>query len=40
MLTRHNLVVAQNTTLDEVSFKVNECSVSEKTLYRFVDGSS
>ena len=38
MLTRHNLVVARNTTLEEVSCKVNECSVSENTLYRFVDG--
>ena len=38
MLTRHNLVVAPNTTLEEVSCKVNEYSVSENTLYRFVDG--
>ena len=36
ILTRHNLVVAQNTTLEEVSFKVNEYSVSENTLYRCV----
>ena len=40
MLTRYNLVVARNNTLGEVSCKVNECSVSENTLYRFVDGSS
>ena len=38
MLTRYNLVVARNTTLEEVSCKVNEYSVSESTLYRFVDG--
>ena len=38
MLTRHNLVVAQNTTLEDVSCKVNEYSVSENTLYKFVDG--
>ena len=37
MLTRHNLVVARNTTLEEVSCKVNEYFVSENTLYRFVD---
>ena len=38
MLTRHtgNLVVAQNTTLEEVSCKVNEYSVH--TLYIYVDG--
>ena len=40
MLTRQNLVVARNTTFEEVSCKANECSVSENTLYRFVDGSS
>ena len=33
-MTRHNLVVARNTTLEEVSCKVNEYSVSENTLYR------
>ena len=38
MLTRHYLVVAQNTTLEEVSCKVNEYLVSENTLYRCVDG--
>ena len=38
MLTRHNLIVARNTTLEEVSSKVNEYSVSEITLYRFVYG--
>ena len=38
MLTRHNLVVARNATLEEVSCKVNEYSVSENTLYRCVDG--
>ena len=32
----HYLVVARNTTLEEVSCKVN--SVSENTLYRYVDG--
>ena len=37
MLTRHNLVVARNTTLEEVSCKVNEYSVSDNTLYRCVD---
>ena len=37
MLTRHNLVVAQNTPLEEVSCKVYEYSVSETTLYRCVD---
>ena len=36
MLTRHNLVVARNTTLEEVSCKVNEYSVSENTLYIYV----
>ena len=40
MLTRHNLVSAQNTTLEEFSCKVNEYSVSENALYRFVDGFS
>ena len=40
MLNRHNLVEARNTTLEEVSCKVNECSVSENALYRFVDGST
>ena len=38
MLTRHNLVVAVNTTLKEVSCKVKEYSVSQNTLYKFVDG--
>ena len=38
MLTQYNLVVARNTTLEEVSCKVYEYSVSENTLYRFVDG--
>ena len=38
MLTQHNLVVAQNTTLEEVSCKVNEYSVYGNTLYRCVDG--
>ena len=39
MLTRHYLVVARNTTLEEVSCKVDEqISVSEKILYRCVDG--
>ena len=38
MLTRHNLVVARNTTWEEVSCKENEYSVSEKTLYRFLYG--
>ena len=38
MLTRHNLVVARNTTFEEVSCNVNEYSVSENTLYRSVDG--
>ena len=37
-LTRHSLVVARYTTLEEVSCKVNEYSVSANTLYRFVDG--
>ena len=37
MLTRYNLVVARNITLEEISCKVNEYSVSENTLYRFVD---
>ena len=37
MLTRHNLVEARNTTSKEVSCKVNEYSVSENYLYRFVD---
>ena len=32
------MVVAQNTTLEEVSCKVNDHSVSENTLYRCVDG--
>ena len=40
MWTRHNLVAARNTTLEEVSRKVNEYSVSEITLYSFVDGSN
>ena len=40
MFTRHNLVVARHTTFEEfeVFCKVNEYSVSENTLYRFVDG--
>ena len=38
MLTRHNLVVARNTTLEEVSCEVNEYSVSENTFYRCVEG--
>ena len=38
MLTRYYLVVARNTTLKEISCKVNEYSVSENTLYRGVDG--
>ena len=38
MLTRYYLLVARNTTLEEVSCKVNEYSVSENTLYRWVDG--
>ena len=38
ILTRHNLVVSLNITLEEVSCKVNEYSVSENTLYRCVDG--
>ena len=38
MLTRHNLDVARNTTLEEGSCKVNEYSVSENTLYICVDG--
>ena len=33
MLTRHYLVVARNITLEEVSCKVNEYSVSKSTLY-------
>ena len=37
MLTRHYVVVARNTTLEEVSCKVNEYAVSENTLYRCVD---
>ena len=31
-------MVARNTTLEEVSCKVNDHSVSENTLYRCVDG--
>ena len=38
ILTRHNLIVTRNITLEEVSCKVNEYSVSENTLYRCVDG--
>ena len=38
IVTRHNIVVARNTTFEEVSCKVNEYSVSENTLYRYVDG--
>ena len=38
ILTRRYLVVARNTTLQEVSCKVNKYSVSENTLYRYVDG--
>ena len=38
ILTRYYLVVARNTTLKDVSCKVNEYSVSEKILYRCVDG--
>ena len=38
MLTRHNLVVVRDTTLEEFSYKVNEYSVYENTLYRCVDG--
>ena len=38
ILTLHNLVVALNTTLEEVSCKINDHSVSENTLYRCVDG--
>ena len=33
ILTRHNLVVARKTTLEEVFCKVNEYFVSENTLY-------
>ena len=40
MLTRHNLVVARNMTLEGVACKVNEYSVSENTLYWCVDGSN
>ena len=38
MLTRHNLVVARDTRLEEVSYEVNEYDVYENTLYRCVDG--
>ena len=36
IVTRDYLVVARNITLEEVSCKVNEYFVSEKTLYRCV----
>ena len=39
-LTRHNPVVARDTTLEEVSCKVNEYFVSDSTFNRFVDGSN
>ena len=38
MLTRHNLVVARTTTLEEVSCKADKYCVSENTLYRCVEG--
>ena len=40
MLTRYHLVIARNIALEEVSCIVNEYSVSENTLYRFVNGFS
>ena len=36
-MARHNLVVARNTTSEEVSCEVNEYFVSENTLYRCAD---
>ena len=38
MLTRHNLVVARNDTLEEVSCKVNEYPVSENTILQLCLG--
>ena len=38
MFTRPDLVVARNTTFEEVSCKVNEYSAVSETDYRFVDG--
>ena len=38
MLTRHILVVARNNTLEDVSCKVNEYSVSKNTLFRCFNG--
>ena len=32
ILTRHNLVVARNTTFEDVSGKVNECFVSDNSI--------
>ena len=38
ILLRHNLVVARNTTLEEVSCKIDQYFVSDNTLYICVDG--
>ena len=38
ILTRYNVVVAQNTTFEEVSCNINEYFVSDNNHYRCVDG--
>ena len=40
MMTGHNLLVARNSIVEEVSFKVNEYSVSQNTLNTFLLMSS
>ena len=39
ILTRHNLDVARNTTLEEVSCNMNGFLFSEHTIYRCIDGN-